>query len=268
VFWSILAIALAGIAVERLWPANQLPRVDSWWGRVLLTNLLQLSIVTLTGLGWHQWLAPHSLFHLSTRNHALSNGMTAYLVSTFVYYWWHRYRHQSQFFWRLCHQLHHSARRIEILTSFYKHPVEILLNALLSSCLIYWLLGCTPQAGACCALFAAIAEFFYHWNVRTPRWLGYFVQRPESHRVHHQFQRHTNNFADLPIWDALFGTLQNAVVSPPRCGFEAGREKRFEEMLAFRDVHGKRRPSRTLLPICIGCRKRSACMASGSKIAR
>jgi hypothetical protein len=28
-------------------------------------------------------------------------------------------------------------------------------------------------------------EFVYHMNIRTPEWLGYFIQRPESHRVHH-----------------------------------------------------------------------------------
>jgi sterol desaturase/sphingolipid hydroxylase (fatty acid hydroxylase superfamily) len=27
------------------------------------------------------------------------------------------------------HQLHHGAQRIEIVTSFYKHPLEIAINA-------------------------------------------------------------------------------------------------------------------------------------------
>lgn len=266
--WIISALALGFIVVERLWPANDLPRVEGWWARVLLVNLLQLGIVILTGLAWQRWLAPWSIFHLAAHRSAWTSGLIAYFVSTFVYYWWHRCRHESQFFWRLCHQLHHSARRIEILTSFYKHPVEILLNALLSSALIYLVLGCTPAAAGFCALLATIAEFFYHWNIRTPRWLGFIVQRPESHRIHHQFRHHTHNFADLPIWDALFGTLKNALVSPARCGFDPRREQRFDEMLAFRDVHaGRSAAAPALLPTCLGCRKRWACLGARSEVA-
>ena len=56
-----------------------------------------------------------------------------YLAITFVFYWWHRARHEVPLLWRWLHQVHHSAARIEVATSFYKHPVEILLNSLLSS---------------------------------------------------------------------------------------------------------------------------------------
>ena len=30
---TILLIALGMILVERFWPANDLPRVQNWWGR-------------------------------------------------------------------------------------------------------------------------------------------------------------------------------------------------------------------------------------------
>ena len=196
---------------------------------------------------------------------AWSSALVAYFLSTFVYYWWHRLRHDSPFFWRLCHQLHHSPRRLEIVASFYKHPVEIALNSLLSSTLVFALLGCSPQAGAFYTLLTALAEFFYHWNIRTPRWLGFIVQRPESHRVHHQYRHHTNNFADLPIWDWLFGTFKNPRGFAGRCGFDAWREERLEDMLAFRDVNAagadKLAPLH-LLPTCIGCSKRWACTSA------
>jgi sterol desaturase/sphingolipid hydroxylase (fatty acid hydroxylase superfamily) len=263
--WIIFGVAFGCIVVERLWPANELPHVHGWWARIVLVNAIQLGLVLVTGLAGQRYLPPWSIFHFSKHLGDLTSGGFAYLVSTFVYYWWHRYRHESPFFWRVCHQLHHSARRIEIVTSFYKHPVEIFLNSLLSSVLVYLLLGCSPRAAAICTVLAALGEYFYHWNIRTPRWLGFLVQRPESHRIHHQFQRHTNNFADLPLWDALFGTLQNAVATPRLCGFEAEREERFEEMLRFRDVHaagGENSRPLQFLPTCIGCRKRWACAAA------
>jgi sterol desaturase/sphingolipid hydroxylase (fatty acid hydroxylase superfamily) len=266
----LLAIAAGCVVVERLWPAAELPRVRAWWARVIFVNSIQLGMVVLAGATWNRWMAHASLFHVSDRFNDLVAAAIAYFVSTFVYYWWHRFRHESQLFWRLCHQLHHSPRRIELLTSFYKHPVEILLNSLISSAIVYTILGCNIHAAAYYTFLSAIAEYFYHWNVRTPRWVGHFVQRPESHRVHHQHRHHTQNFADLPIWDWLFGTLHNPHQPPRKCGFDDWREDRFEDLLAFRDVHARSRDDESkplqFLPTCIGCRKRWACAAAKQEV--
>jgi sterol desaturase/sphingolipid hydroxylase (fatty acid hydroxylase superfamily) len=108
-----------------------------------------------------------------------------YVAITFVYYWWHRWRHKSSFLWRVFHQVHHSPQRIEIITSFYKHPVEVLANGILSSAIVYLGVGLRPGAAAGAVALSGLAELVYHWNVRTPHWLGYFIQRPESHCVHH-----------------------------------------------------------------------------------
>jgi len=261
----IFGVAAGCTLAERLWPAMKLPRVNAWWGRVILINSVQLAIVFLAGQLWDRWMAHMSLFHVSHYCNDLAAAALAYFVSTFVYYWWHRFRHESQLFWRLCHQLHHSARRIEIVTSFYKHPVEIFLNSILSSAIVYVLLGCNIQAAAYYTVFTALAEFFYHWNIKTPRWLGFLLQRPESHRVHHQFRHHTNNFADLPMWDMLFGTFVNPHRFVGRCGFDDWREDRLEDMIAFRDVHAPGTEDiqpLTFLPTCIGCRKRWVCAAT------
>jgi len=256
-FPLIIGIALAMIVIERLWPGHKLPASQGWWLRVALVNAVQLGIVILAGVTWDRWMDGVSLVSLSPGLNDWAAGFIAYIVSTFVYYFWHRLRHESDFFWRLSHQLHHSPRRIELLASFYKHPVEIFLNALISSSLVYLLLGCSVQAAAIYTLFAAVAEYFYHWNVRTPRWVGWWIQRPEAHRLHHKFQHHSQNYADLPLWDWMFGTLNNPKKSPERCGFDAEREQRVVEMLAFRDVH--KTPQG--LPIqCFGCRKRWACL--------
>lgn len=265
----LLVIALGFFVVERKWPANELPKVDGWWARIALVNALQIGIVLLAGVTWDRWLRGASVFHL--REHLGDGGQAAaaYFVSTFIYYWWHRARHESKLFWRLCHQLHHSPQRIELLTSFYKHPVEITLNSVLSAGIVYALLGCGVRAAAGYLLLTAVAEYFYHWNLRTPRWIGWLVQRPESHRVHHQFRHHTQNFADLPLWDWMFGTLRNPARdgNPARCGYEGWREDRFEDMLGFRDVHApgaREQPAFQLLPTCLGCSKRWACAGAAA----
>lgn len=256
----LAAIAALMTLIERLWPGQALPTVRLWWLRIALVNLAQMGIVLLAGVTWDRWLSSASLFHLSARWGDTASALFAYFLSTFVYYWWHRVRHESSFFWRLCHQLHHSPRRIEVLASFYKHPVEIFLNSVISALLVYGLLGCSVKAAAIYTAITAVAEYFYHWNIRTPRWIGWIVQRPESHRVHHEYLHHRQNYADLPVWDFLFGTLKNPGNSPEHCGFDEKKEARVGEMLAFRDVNRKDN-SAGLSPECMGCRKRWACQA-------
>ena len=255
----LIGIAVGFILIERLWPAREMPSVRWWWWRVLLVNITQGAIVLVAGRTWDVWMQGVSLLHLSEHFGDVTSAAIAYFVSCFVYYWWHRLRHESQFFWRLCHQLHHSPRRIEIVTSFYKHPFEITLNSLLCSAIIYPLLGCSVTAAAYYTFLAAVAEYFYHWNIRTPYWLGWFIQRPESHRVHHQHQRHTNNYADLPLFDWIFGTLENAK-KEVSCGFDPEREQQFGRMLAFKDVHAASAAGSS--PTCFGCRKRWICAAT------
>lgn len=233
----MLLVGLSLLALERLRPAHALPRVPGWWGRAIALSAFQLGVVLVGGWTWDAWLRGPSLLGLSRVLPAPLAGLVGYVVASFVYYVWHRARHEVPFLWRWFHQLHHAPSRIEVLTAFHKHPLEALANGLLSSAIAYPLCGCSPGAAAVTTLLAAGAEFLYHANVRTPRWLGWMVQRPESHRVHHQRGRHAMNYGDLPVWDWLFGTLENPYEAPAECGFEPTLELRTRDMLLARDVH-------------------------------
>jgi len=81
-----------------------------------------------------------------------------------------------------------------------------------------------------------VSAAFQHANIRTPRWLGLFVQRPESHAVHHQRGLHACNYSDLPLWDMLFGTYCNPAVWAGQAGLHDGASNRIGEMLIGRDV--------------------------------
>jgi len=80
---------------------------------------------------------------------------------------------------------------------------------------------------------------FQHANIKTPRWLCYIIQRPESHSTHHR--RHRHNYADLPLWDIVFGTFENTPELEPRTGFYHGASTRMVDLLIGRDV--TRRPA-------------------------
>lgn len=262
IYFAIAMIGAGMVMVERLWPASSLPDTRNWWARILAVNGIQAALVFLGGVIWDRWMQGPSLFYFSERISLIPAALIGYVVVTLIYYFWHRIRHDSEFFWRLCHQLHHSPRRLEVVMSFYKHPVEITLNSLISGAIAYPLLGCSPECAAMITGITAISEFFYHWNVKTPRWFGYFFQRPESHRVHHKRYHHTQNYSDLPIWDMLFGTFNNPGKSPDACGFSSSQEDRIEDMLTFRNVGQAERAGvapRQFLPACIGCSKRWAC---------
>jgi sterol desaturase/sphingolipid hydroxylase (fatty acid hydroxylase superfamily) len=177
------------------------------------------------------------VFHLSDHVTPVVGGVIAYFIATFVFYWWHRWRHEVDVLWRLFHQIHHSPQRIELITSFYKHPGEMVMNSLIGSVLVYSLLGLSLEGGAVYTACCALGEFFYHTNVRTPRWVGYFFQRPEMHRIHHQHGRHKNNYGDIVWWDMLFGTYENPELFTETCGFDAPKEEMLGRMLLYADVH-------------------------------
>ena len=77
---------------------------------------------------------------------------------------------------------------------------------------------------------------FQHANVRTPRWLGFLVQRPESHSLHHARGVHGHNYSDLPVFDLLFGTFRNPAAHAGAAGFYDGASTRVPEMLLAHDV--------------------------------
>ena len=229
-----LLAAFAGcFLLEHLIPGWPLPRVKTWPFRVIIVNLVQLAVVIMAGYTWERWLSSASLFHL--RNHVSPSvgGMIAYFIATFIFYWWHRYDR----LWRMFHQIHHSAQRIEVITSFYKHPIEMIVNSLIGSVLVYSVLGLSLKGGAIYTACTALGEFFYHTNVKTPRWIGFVFQRPEMHRIHHEYERHKNNYGDIVWWDMLFGTWSNPKEFKSTCGFDGDKEEKLQEMLKFKDVH-------------------------------
>jgi sterol desaturase/sphingolipid hydroxylase (fatty acid hydroxylase superfamily) len=98
------------------------------------------------------------------------------------------------------------------------------------------ILGVTPEAAALAGTIGFFCASFQHANLRTPRWLGYLVQRPESHSVHHGRGIHAGNYADLPIFDVLFGTFKNPEQQEVEVGFYEGASRRLGRMLLALDI--------------------------------
>jgi sterol desaturase/sphingolipid hydroxylase (fatty acid hydroxylase superfamily) len=162
------------------------------------------------------------------------------LVYEFFHYWYHRSAHRVAWLWRAGHQLHHAPERLDVFGAYYLHPLDAALFTTLKSLVFFPLLGLTPEAGALSATVLAFNALFQHANIKTPRWLGYLLQRPESHSLHHARGVHGFNYADLPLWDIVFGTFRNPANAQQLQGFYVGASDRVGEMLVFRDVTSPR----------------------------
>lgn len=226
------------LVVERVFPGRTLPNSPGWYLRSISINFVQLGITLVTGQLWLDVFGRDSLLAISAFGLSPLEGFVGWFVGTFVFYWWHRLRHQRGL-WRVFHQVHHSPSRIEVLTSFYKHPIEILTNSMLTAVVLFPLLGCSVLGAFWYNFYAATGEYFYHANFKSPRWLRYLIQTPELHSIHHQYDVHAYNYADLPMWDRLFGTYRDTIEFADPCGFPTGAEQRLASMLAFVDVYDR-----------------------------
>ena len=152
------------------------------------------------------------------------------------HYWYHRSAHEWQWLWRAGHQMHHAAERLDAFGAYFLHPLDNVFFTTISSLVFFPLLGLPLEAGLIGAFFLTFNAMFQHLPVRTPRWLGYLIQRPESHSLHHGRGIHRFNYSDLPLWDMVFGTFRNPEAFQQAHGFYDGASERLGELLIGRDV--------------------------------
>jgi len=232
---TVFALYAALTAWETLAPARALPRVKGWKALGLGAFAVYFFVSSYLPLLWTEHLARFQLLDLT----ALGTWFGA-VVGLLVYeagvYVWHRSMHASNALWRVFHQMHHSAERLDTYGAFWFSPADMVGWTVLSSLCLTLIVGLTPAAATVVLLATTLLSIFQHSNIRTPRWLGFIVQRPESHSRHHARGVHYGNFSDLPLFDILFGTFHNPRDFVVETGFYQGASRRIAEMLRFRDV--------------------------------
>ena len=206
------------LAVELRWPARRFPARRGWHllgiAFLLLIATVGAVVPLLLPLDWmaaHRWLDGGAL--------GVAGGtLLGWFVLSGLSYVYHRGAHTLPWLWRATHQLHHSPQRVDISGSAFFHPLEMVVQVLLQLFVTVIVLGLHPLAAALTGVVAAFYGMFQHWNVRTPVWGGYFIQRPEAHCLHHRRGVHAFNYGDLPWWDLLFGTFYLPRALPHRIG--------------------------------------------------
>lgn len=220
---------------EALFPARILPKVKMWRVKGLSAFIVFFYLSSYLPLLTDPHLEPYRMIDLTSFG-AIGGGVVGVFLYEFGVYIWHRAIHRSDFLWRTFHQMHHSAERMDTYGAFFFSPLDMIGWTLLGSVCFALLIGITPQAITVVLLTTTFFSIFQHANIKTSHWLGYIIQRPESHAIHHAKGIHKYNYSDLPAYDIVFGTFFNPKEFEYETGFYAGASKRIADMLLFRDV--------------------------------
>ncbi|MES2851238.1 MAG: sterol desaturase family protein [Bacteroidota bacterium] len=220
---------------EALFPARKLPTIPYWQIKGIFSFFLYFFVSVYLPMLYAKWLPGAQLIDLS-RSNVIVGAAAGLLLYEFGMYVWHRTMHSNNRLWRVFHQMHHSAERVDTYGAFYFSPVDMTGWTVLGTIYFSLILGLPPQSVTIILLTANFLSIFQHANIKTPVWLGYFVQRPESHAVHHAKGIHAYNYSDLPLFDIIFGTFRNPAGYVEETGFYKGASSRVGEMLLFKEV--------------------------------
>ena len=231
----ILAMYALLMIWEAAFPARKLPVVSFWKLKGIFFFFVFFYLSAYMPLLYAAWLPTSQLIDLSTMNSVVAGiiGLLLYELGVFL---WHRSMHKNDRLWKIFHQMHHSAERLDTYGAFYFSPFDMMGFTFLGTICFSFVAGLPPQAITIVLLVSNFFSIFQHANIKTPVWLGYIIQRPESHAIHHARGIHAYNYSDLPLFDILFGTFENPKDYEHDTGFYDGASKRIADMLLFRDV--------------------------------
>ncbi|MES1183797.1 MAG: sterol desaturase family protein [Myxococcales bacterium] len=223
-----------GLVLERVAAARPLPEIKGWWLRASVLFASTMAIGGWVPMLVGDALGGRTLLHLQWLG-TWGGALVGLVCGDFVAYWLHRIQHENAVLWRFTHQLHHAAERVDVLGAAFMHPLDIALGSLATSTAVA-VLGLSPSAVAVVVILTLFMGVLQHLNVRTPVWLGYLMQRPESHSLHHARGLHKGNYGNLGLWDLVFRTFQNPAEFATVAGFYDGASARVLDLLRGRDV--------------------------------
>ena len=179
-------------------------------GSAAVAAVLSAGISTATS--WASFTTAERLWSKRRRQDVGTGPMalaTAILVWDFIYYWNHRFMHESRYMWAV-HVVHHSSERYNLSTAL-RQPVADALGTFLPQGVLC-LAGFQPNLISSARGINLIYQFWIH--TETIGRLGLLekvLNTPSHHRVHHGSNPQyidRNHGSILIIWDRLFGTFE------------------------------------------------------------
>jgi len=142
--------------------------------------------------------------------------VAAVLAWDAIYYWNHRWQHESRWMWAI-HVVHHSSERYNLSTAL-RQPVGEAVGVFVP----YGLLGALGFRPSVVEVARGVNLLYQYWiHTETIGRLGpaeAVLNTPSHHRVHHGSNRRyldRNHGSILIVWDRLFGTFQPELDEEP-----------------------------------------------------
>ncbi len=143
----------------------------------------------------------------------LGTGIGAVAAATigwdFIYYWNHRFMHESRFLWAI-HVVHHSSEHYNLSTAL-RQPVADAFGVFVPYGLLC-LLGFRPSVVAQARAVNLLYQYWIHTDaIRTLGPGEEVLNTPSHHRAHHGSNPQyldRNHGSILITWDRLFGTFE------------------------------------------------------------
>lgn len=230
VFAGIAAMFVLFAVFDGLFAARRQTPSPFWRLRGSIAFVAYFAVAFYAPVLWDSWFAEHTVLDAGALPLPAQIAF-GFLTLQFGVYCWHRLMHNVGPIWRHMHQMHHSAERIDIWGAFWFHPLDMIGWALLGSLALVGVFGVSAAAAIAINLMAVFCSMFQHSNIKTPRWLGYLITRPESHSLHHARGVHRYNYGDVPWFDMLFGTFRNPQEAPAEVGFFDGASQKLWSLL-------------------------------------
>ncbi|MBX7098753.1 MAG: sterol desaturase family protein [Myxococcaceae bacterium] len=232
-----VGLLLLYLVLDAVKPARRFVKVPWWRLKGLLFFVVMFALNGVLPAVAAEVLAPSSLLGMD-RLPLAAQFLLGTIGMQFVVYWYHRAAHRSDVMWRWLHQMHHSAERMDIYGAAYFHPFEMLAQIVTGILVMGPVMGLSADGAGLVGAFAFMLATWQHANINTPAWVGYLVQRPEGHTVHHARGVHNHNFGDIALWDLVFGTFKNPKTIDAQAGFSDFASREVGAMLLGRDVSG------------------------------
>lgn len=220
---------------EAIFPARKLPYVKFWRLKGILFFVIFFYLSSYLPMFWDGFLADYQLFDLSFLG-TFGGAFVGVMLYELGVYVWHRSMHKSDRLWKVFHQMHHSAERMDSYGAFFFSPMDMIGFTFLGSLCLVVVAGFTAEATTWIILITTFFAIFQHSNIKTPHWIGYLIQRPEAHALHHAKGIHAYNYSDISFFDILFGTFKNPKRFEHETGFYEGGSSKIWEMMAFKDI--------------------------------
>jgi sterol desaturase/sphingolipid hydroxylase (fatty acid hydroxylase superfamily) len=175
---GVAAVVAGGVAITSTWASRT--TMDRMWARRFVRDLGRGPLALAAAvLGWD-----------------------------FLYYWNHRFMHESRYMWAI-HVVHHSSEHYNLSTAL-RQPVADALGTFVPYSLLA-LAGIHPTLIAQARGINLLYQYWIHTDViRSLGPLEEVLNTPSHHRVHHGSNPQyldRNHGSILIVWDRLFGTF-------------------------------------------------------------